>query len=190
MKISAESISWESLYPGGALSGTKGKGSPPGEKAAKSEVSSGAEEASSQELTEKEDRRVKELKKIDSQVRAHEAAHMAAASGLVVRGAQYEYEKGPDGHLYAVGGDVQIDTSKENGDPAANLRKAEKIQRAALAPQDPSTQDRKVAAEARAMAAEAQAELMEKKRKEMKSSLEEYGEDEGGGTGLFVETWG
>ena len=31
---------------------------------------------------------------------------------------------------------------------------------------------------------------MEKKRKEMKSSLEEYGEDEGGGKGLFVETWG
>ena len=115
---------------------------------------------------------------------------MAAASGLVVRGARYEYEKGPDGQLYAVGGEVQIDTSKESDDPAANLRKAEKIQRAALAPQDPSTQDRKVAAEARAMAAEAQAELMVKKREEMKSSLEEYGEDEGGGKGLFVETWG
>ena len=190
MKISGETISWESLFPGGTLSGTKGKGSPPGEKAAKSEVSSGSEGVNSQELTEKEERRVKELQKRDAQVRAHEAAHMAAASGLVVRGARYEYEKGPDGHLYAVGGDVQIDTSKENGDPAANLRKAEKIQRAAMAPQDPSTQDRKVAAEARAMAAEAQAELMVKKREEMKSSLEEYGEDEGGGKGLFVETWG
>lgn len=100
-----------------------------------------------------------ELRARDRQVRAHEAAHLAAAGGLARGGATYTYERGPDGRPYAIGGEVSIDTSAISGDPRATLAKAQQIQAAALAPADPSPQDRSVAAAAAAMAAQAQQEL-------------------------------
>jgi len=60
---------------------------------------------------------------------------------------------------YAVGGEVSIDTSKVSGDPVATLQKAQQIQAAALAPVQPSSQDRNVAARAAQMAVEARAEI-------------------------------
>jgi hypothetical protein len=48
----------------------------------------------------------------------------------------------PDGCDYALGGEVAIDTSAIAGDPEATLRKMEQIRRAALAPANPSGQDR------------------------------------------------
>lgn len=100
-----------------------------------------------------------ELKATDQKVRAHEMAHISAGTGVVTGGAAFSYTKGPDGKLYAVGGEVQIDTSEVPGDPEATIRKAEAIQRAALAPADPSAQDRAVAARAAMMAAQARMEL-------------------------------
>jgi hypothetical protein len=101
---------------------------------------------------------VLELKAIDQKVRAHEMAHISAGSGVVRSGATFSYTKGPDGKLYATGGEVQVDTSPVPGDPDATIEKAEQIQRAALAPADPSSQDRAVAAKAAAMANQARAE--------------------------------
>jgi hypothetical protein len=114
-------------------------------------------------LSEAEERQVKELKDRDREVRSHEAAHIAAGGGLVRGGATYQYRSGPDGHLYAVGGEVNIDTSTVPGNPDATIRKAEQIKRAAEAPADPSGQDRAVAAEAQAMEAEAQREKVSAK---------------------------
>jgi hypothetical protein len=54
---------------------------------------------------------VSKLAARDREVRTHEAAHFAAAGGLAVSGPHFSYERGPDGTLYAVGGEVQIDTS-------------------------------------------------------------------------------
>ena len=68
------------------------------------------------DLGEEEKRQLDKLKNTDQEVRAHERAHMAAGSGLVKGGASYEYERGPDGKMYAVGGEVKIDTSKEGDD--------------------------------------------------------------------------
>jgi hypothetical protein len=62
-----------------------------------------------------------------------------------------------------VGGEVQIDTSKISGDSAATVRKMRTVQRAALAPADPSPQDRRMAAEASRRAAEAEGELRQEK---------------------------
>lgn len=90
----------------------------------------------------------------DRDVRAHEAAHMAAGAGLITRGASFTYETGPDGKRYAVGGEVGIDVSGGRT-PEETLAKAERIRAAALAPAEPSAQDRQVAAEADQMAAEA-----------------------------------
>ena len=62
------------------------------------------------ELTDEEEQIVKELKARDAEVRAHEAAHIAASGGLA--GApSYTFQDGPDGKRYAVGGEVSIDTS-------------------------------------------------------------------------------
>jgi hypothetical protein len=105
---------------------------------------------------------IRELKQRDSEVRAHEAAHLAAAGGIATSGASFSYQQGPDGARYAIGGEVSIDTSPVSGDPAATIRKADTIRRAALAPAQPSGPDLAAAASATAMAAQAQAELFQK----------------------------
>ncbi len=110
------------------------------------------------ELTEEERREVEELKKRDAEVRRHEQAHKAAAGGHAKGGPTYSYETGPDGRQYAVGGEVQIDTSEVSGDPDATIRKMRQIQRAANAPAEPSSQDRQVAAQAAAKLQAAQRE--------------------------------
>lgn len=113
-----------------------------------------------QEFSEQELKLLDELQKADTEVRAHEMAHVAAGGQYVTSGAQLEYRKGPDGKRYAVAGEVSIDTSPIPGDPAATVEKMRQVQRAALAPASPSSQDRKVAASASALAAEALSELI------------------------------
>lgn len=110
-------------------------------------------------LSEQDLEQLRQLKARDQVVRAHEAAHLAAGSGIVQGGASFSFQRGPDGVQYAIGGEVSIDTSKVLGDPNATLQKAEKIQAAALAPVQPSSQDRNVAARAAQMAIEARAEI-------------------------------
>lgn len=107
----------------------------------------------------KESREVKRLQARDREVRAHEMAHIAAGGQYVRGGASFQYQRGPDGTLYAVGGEVSIDAGAVPSDPDATLKKADVIRRAALAPADPSSQDRRVAAEAGRMAAEARMEI-------------------------------
>jgi hypothetical protein len=111
------------------------------------------------QLSNQQQREVAALKQRDRQVRAHEAAHLAASGGYARGGPSFTYQKGPDGRLYAVGGEVGIDVSAIPGDPAATLRKAETVERAALAPAQPSGQDRSVAARAAALAAQARQQL-------------------------------
>ena len=60
--------------------------------------------------------------------------------------------------MYAVGGEVTIDTSPVKGDPQATVAKMEVVIRAALAPADPSGQDRSVAAQATQEEAQARQE--------------------------------
>ena len=115
------------------------------------------------ELSPEARQQVDKLKARDQQVRAHEAAHMAAGGSLVRGGASYTYQTGPDGKRYAVGGEVSLDASPVPDNPRATIAKAERIRAAALAPADPSGQDRAVAAKAAAMASEAATELAQQK---------------------------
>jgi SprA-related family len=117
----------------------------------------------SQKLDPKELRYLQSLKQTDRAVRAHEAAHLAAAGALARGGANFSYQTGPDGQRYAVSGDVQVDMSSVQGDPQATLAKGEQIRRAALAPAQPSGQDIAVAANAARMSAEARIELLQQK---------------------------
>lgn len=110
-----------------------------------------------------EQRMVTQLQQRDRAVRAHEAAHLAAAGSLAMGGANFTYQTGPDQQRYAIGGDVKIDASPVPGDPEATLAKSEQIRRAAMAPAQPSPQDVSVAADAGRMAAEARMEIMQQR---------------------------
>jgi len=109
------------------------------------------------ELSPEAARQVAALQRADREVRAHEQAHMAAGAGLV-RGSSYSYEAGPDNRRYAVAGEVSIDTSPGRT-PEETIAKARQIRAAALAPADPSTADRQVAAAASQMEMQAAREL-------------------------------
>lgn len=111
------------------------------------------------ELNQQEKRAVEQLQARDREVRAHEAAHKNAAGSYARGGANFEYETGPDGRRYAVGGEVSIDTAKVDGNPQATIQKAQTIRRAATAPAEPSAQDFAVAARASLMESEARQEL-------------------------------
>ncbi|CAH1210521.1 SprA family protein [Candidatus Nitrotoga sp. BS] len=111
---------------------------------------------------------IQKLRDTDREVRSHEQAHLAAAGGISQGGASFKFILGPDGQRYAVSGEVQIDTSRVAGDPETTLQKAQQIQQAALAPSEPSAQDRSVAMAAAAMAAEARAEIMSRGANENK----------------------
>ena len=119
-------------------------------------------------LTDQEEKEVDDLQERDREVRAHELAHVMAGGSLVRRGATYQYTTGPDGKRYAVGGEVSIDVSPVEDDPSATIAKMEQVKRAALAPAEPSSQDRAVAATAAQNEAEARQELL-------KESMEEEG---------------
>ncbi|MEQ8817686.1 MAG: putative metalloprotease CJM1_0395 family protein [Thalassobaculum sp.] len=129
-------------------------------------------------LTEEERELVRELQQSDAEVRRHEAAH-AAAGGEFAGAPTFTYQTGPDGKRYAVGGEVSIDTSPVRGDPEATIRKAQRIRAAANAPADPSSQDRRVAAQADSLRQQAQAELQAERREERQA---EDAESAGGGT--------
>src|SRR5712692_3393491 len=64
------------------------------------------------------------LAETDRHVRSHEQAHLAAAGQYARGGPSYQYQTGPDGKQYAIGGEVSIDTSPIPGDPAATAQKA------------------------------------------------------------------
>jgi hypothetical protein len=123
-------------------------------------------------LSEAEQREVGELKKIDRAVRQHEAQHIAAGGALVKGGASFSYQTGPDGQRYAVGGEVSIDTSKGRT-PEETVNRARRIRAAALAPADPSPQDRSVAAFASQMEMQAMREIAQAKIDEAAESASE-----------------
>lgn len=101
---------------------------------------------------------VRELAARDRDVRAHEQAHVAAAAGLA-GSPSYTFVTGPDAQRYAVSGEVKIDSTKAHGDPEATIIKMEQVKRAALAPSQPSGQDKSVAGAAEANIRNAEAEL-------------------------------
>lgn len=101
-----------------------------------------------------------QLRARDREVRLHEAAH-AAVGGRYAGAPAFQYDRGPDGRNYAVGGEVSISTGPVPGDPQATIEKARIIRAAALAPAEPSAQDRRVAAEAAQLELDARSELQQ-----------------------------
>ncbi|MET0066232.1 MAG: putative metalloprotease CJM1_0395 family protein [Candidatus Thiodiazotropha sp.] len=139
------------------------------------------ESGQAQRLTREEQAQVRKLQARDREVKAHEAAHRAASGGMA-SGGSYTYQTGPDGRSYAVGGEVSISGSY-SGSPEEIIRQAETIQRAALAPADPSPQDRRVAAQAAAIAAQARSELHALRREEQSQAAQGSADEDAQDTG-------
>ena len=86
------------------------------------------------------------LKAIEEKVKAHEAAHKSAG-GTMTGPVSYSYTRGPDNRNYITGGEVQISMAPGKT-PQETVSRMQQVIRAALAPADPSPQDRAVAAQA------------------------------------------
>lgn len=151
--------------PGGQ-SAVPGKGQPANASAAAGEdgargpqqAVTGPKGSDGEPLSQGELLQVAELRQIDTEVKAHEMAHVAAAGSYARSGANFQYATGPDGRQYAVAGEVGIDTSEERT-PQATISKMQTVRAAALAPADPSPQDRNVAAKASMVITKAGQEL-------------------------------
>jgi hypothetical protein len=112
---------------------------------------------------------IRSLSQRDREVQAHENAH-SVVGGQYAGSPNYTYQRGPDGINYAVGGEVPIDVGIIQGNPTATLEKMQLVQRAALAPAEPSSQDRKVAAIAVQQANQARAEIVIESRDGLSSA--------------------
>ena len=117
-----------------------------------------ATSSTSTELTPSEKSVITQLQATDTAVKAHERAHISAGAGVILSGASFVYQKGPDERLYAVGGEVAIDTAAEN-EPEATVKKMQIVRAAALAPSDPSPTDYQVAATASMLQMQARLEI-------------------------------
>lgn len=111
-------------------------------------------------LSEEELDQIKALASRDQEVRDHERAH-ASVGGQLAGAASYGYEQGPDGKRYAVSGEVPISIKSNPTDPSATLANARQVARAALAPAEPSSQDRRIASQASQVALEATQDITE-----------------------------
>ncbi|MFK7898996.1 MAG: putative metalloprotease CJM1_0395 family protein [Myxococcota bacterium] len=137
--------------------------------------SAGSAEDGELELTPEEEEEVRKLRARDAEVRAHENAHKAAAGRHAPGAPSYDLETGPDGKQYAVGGEVTISTSPVAGDPDATIEKMQVVRRAALAPAEPSSQDRKVASQATRTEQAARVEKREIEQEERKAARADSG---------------
>ncbi len=114
--------------------------------------------SASSQLSSSEKALIARLQARDTTVKAHERAHISAGGGVILSGAVFTYQKAPDEKLYAIGGEVAIDTAPEN-EPEATVKKMQLVRTAALAPSDPSATDYSVAATASMLQMHARLEI-------------------------------
>lgn len=136
-----------------------------------------AEARQEEQQQQAQQREIDELEARDREVRAHEQAH-ASVGGQYAGSPSYEFESGPDGKQYAVGGEVSIDISEENT-PEETIRKMQQVRAAALAPAEPSPADLRVASEATQIASEARVEIASEKSEEAREAVSEGFPDPG-----------
>lgn len=126
-------------------------------------------------LTPEQLQEISQLKARDAEVKAHEQAHIAAAAGINASAPSFDYQTGPDGEQYAVGGEVSISFSQSQ-DPEENIANAETMKAAALAPADPSSQDLSVASNADKMIQAAREQLAKQQEAEKQEDPAEAGD--------------
>ncbi len=153
--LSANGVEQSSQANNTESEGSKAAGTTNGEKQVPTENQA---KTGFQKLTPAEEQVVQQLQKRDREVKSHELAHLASAGQYARGGPSYSYQLGPDGQRYAIGGEVPIDISKEST-PEQTIQKMEVVRSAAMAPAQPSSADRSIAAAAAAMEAQARQEI-------------------------------
>ena len=118
------------------------------------------------ELSEEEKKEVEKLKERDREVKDHEQAHLSSLGQYRGGAASYDFQTGPDGQRYAVGGEVGADLSEEDT-PETTITKMQVVKRAAMAPAEPSAQDHQVASQASRIEAEARSEEAKEQSQEI-----------------------
>lgn len=108
---------------------------------------------SADKLSEDEKIMVAKLQARDTEVHAHESAHQSG--GGATGAASFSYQQGPDGKMYAIGGEVSI-SMRGGSTPQETISNARAVIAAAMAPANPSGQDFAVASSAMVMMMKAQ----------------------------------
>lgn len=137
------------------------------------------------ELDEAEMRELQELKSRDREVKTHEQAHINASGSIPTSAPSYDYETGPDGQRYAVGGSVSYKMPSTDC-PEEQIKLAQQLKRMALAPAQPSSKDRSIAAKATQKESQARQKLAEERAEEAKQA-EEKSESDVSSTSKDVE---
>ena len=127
---------------------------------------------------------VAQLQSRDSAVKQEEKAH-AVAAGPYGSAPQYEYQIGPDGKAYAIGGHVDVSVSM-TGSAADRDRALATLQNAALAPNAPSGADMAAFRQASLQRATAQASDESPKPIESIASNNENGNDTRQGISISI----
>lgn len=108
---------------------------------------------------------VAELRRVDADVRAHEATH-ARVGGALAGPPRYQYQLGPDGKMYAVGGEVTISMPRGRT-PEETIRIMSTVKAAATAVGDPSPADMRAASYAARRIHQAMQEVRRMQQQEM-----------------------
>lgn len=106
------------------------------------------------QLQVQQERALKQLTSLDKKVREHEQLHKNLLGEHAAGDIQYRLTVGPDGLDYATGGSVPVNLAPAET-PEETVKKAQIIQRAALAPDEPSDADFEVATKAAKLESEA-----------------------------------
>jgi hypothetical protein len=91
-------------------------------------------------LSTEEQAVIRELQSSDVAIRNHELLHFRNGAGITSGTPEYTLVQGPDGNYYAVGGAVNVQTSR-GADADQQSREAQTFVNAATAPGDASVQD-------------------------------------------------
>jgi hypothetical protein len=121
--------------------------------------------ANGRKLSKEEQKEVKDLERIDRQVRSRELTHRAVAGNYAKGSVYFDYVTGPDGKKYAEEGHINIDSRPVPNNPEATIRKAQAIRSVGLTPTSTSPQNRTDFAEISKIEREARMELMTEQRK-------------------------
>lgn len=127
---------------------------------------------SSHSLSDEERKEIEQLKKRDLEVKNHERAH-ASIGGRYTGSPNFQYETGPNGARYAIDGEVSIDLTEVANNPQATIDKMKQVYRAALAPLEPSFQDRSIATQAQQTITTARTELAKEQEEDLKETTQE-----------------
>ncbi len=117
-----------------------------------------------QKLSKEEQKEVKELERIDRQVKSRELTHRAVAGSYARGSVSFDYVTGPDGKKYAKDGHINIDSRPVPNNPEATIRKARAIRSVELSTTNTSPQNRTVSAEISKIEREARMELKTEQR--------------------------